>query len=292
MQQLTKRIGTGNPAIVQSRREHSWAGMEAHFARETISRPTDWTIREERNVLIVHLKGRMKLLETELDGRLGSVGPATPGELWSVPAGSNYASFAHGDDIEFAVLYLPSEITSSFTDFQMAPLFGVRDDHLHAMVRKLNQVTTASDDIAIMQAETLADEISQHVSSAWNHQPVQQNPKPRPLDSFQSRRIREYVWDNLSEQITIGQLAELVNLSSHDLLASFREVFQTSPAQYLISQRLRRAQWLLLYSKWDITRIALECGFSSHSHLTSTFKNRFGYPPSRYKNRFSKNVEV
>ena len=282
LRQMPQRIGSGAPAVVRSQTRSEWPEMVLHYARESIRRPTDWEIREDRNVIIVHLGGEMKELETQLDGRCGSVGPATPGEIWSIPSGRDYASYALGGEIEFAVLYLTSSTQSDGVEIEL--LSGVRDDALYKMVRRLVRRSGEDSDTAQMESETLVESISSHIysqhlvaGSAKHEIPAKQ------LNSLQARMIREYVWENLTERLTVSGISTLLDMTPHDLLTAFREVFNTTPAQYVIAQRLRRAQWLLLYTDWEITRIALESGFSSHSHLTSTFKSRLGYPPSRFR---------
>ncbi|WP_447971870.1 helix-turn-helix domain-containing protein [Nitrospira sp. M1] len=64
---------------------------------------------------------------------------------------------------------------------------------------------------------------------------------------------------------------------------AFREAFGTTPAQYIITQRLRRVQSLLVNGKDDITSIAHATGFSSHSHLTTTFKKHLHITPSQFR---------
>ena len=282
LRQMPQRIGTGAPAVVRSQTRCEWPEMVLHYARESIRRPTDWEIREDRNVIIVHLGGEMKELETQLDGRCGSVGPATPGEIWSIPSGRDYASYALGGEIEFAVLYLTESTISE--GIEIEALSGARDDALHSMARRLVRSSITDSDTGRMESETLVESISTHIYSRYAISGTEKRQIPaKRLSSLQARMIREYVWENVATQITLAEISTLLQMTTHELLRAFREVFRTTPAQYVIAQRLRRAQWLLLYTDWDITRIALESGFSSHSHLTSTFKNRLGYPPSRFR---------
>jgi pSer/pThr/pTyr-binding forkhead associated (FHA) protein len=56
-----------------------------------------------------------------------------------------------------------------------------------------------------------------------------------------------------------------------------------TPAQYIIQQRLRHAQRQLANTKRDITTIAIESGFSSHSHLTACFHKHLGTCPSAFR---------
>ena len=282
LRQMPQRIGSGAPAVVRSQTRCEWPEMVLHYARESIRRPTDWEIREDRNVIIVHLGGEMKELETQLDGRCGSVGPATPGEIWSIPSGRDYASYALGGEIEFAVLYLTESTISE--GIEIEALSGARDDALHSMARRLVRSSITDSDTGRMESEALVESISTHIYSQYAISGAEKRQFPaKRLSSLQARMIREYVWENVATQITLAEISTLLQMTTHELLRAFREVFRTTPAQYVIAQRLRRAQWLLLYTDWDITRIALESGFSSHSHLTSTFKNRLGYPPSRFR---------
>jgi transcriptional regulator GlxA family with amidase domain len=44
----------------------------------------------------------------------------------------------------------------------------------------------------------------------------------------------------------------------------------------------RRARWLLITRSMDITAVALETGFASHSHFTTTFKAHLGMTPREF----------
>jgi len=57
----------------------------------------------------------------------------------------------------------------------------------------------------------------------------------------------------------------------------------TTPGQYIIRQRLRRAQHQLASTRRDITSIALDCGFSSHSHLSASFARHLGCTPREHR---------
>ena len=106
------------------------------------------------------------------------------------------------------------------------------------------------------------------------------------LSPLQARYLRDFVFENLAEQITVDVLAKLSSMTPHQLLIAFRQSFGTTPAQYVITQRIRRAQWLLLHTSHDITKIAMDAGFASHSHLTSAFRSRVGFTPTDFRSRY------
>lgn len=284
-------IGRGSPPVPVTVSRWRWADAELVLARDDISRTTDWRIRDERHAVIVHLGGRMDELETEIEGRGGSRGAALPGEIWTVPAGQRYASCARGGMIDYAVLYFAPDVADRIAGTRIGPqdiaaCAGVRDEFLHHSVRRLVDLAAASDDLSRLAAQSLSQTLCLHVCRmrADGRRPIRVATGPR-LSAEQIRGLRDFIDDQLAEAIALADLAQLAGVSTHRLLAAFPRAFGATPAQYIIRQRLRAAQRLLAENRDDITAIALATGFSSHSHLTSTFRRHFGLSPSSYRAR-------
>jgi AraC family transcriptional regulator len=111
----------------------------------------------------------------------------------------------------------------------------------------------------------------------------QRRDDDRQFSAQAIRRLRDHIQAHLAEPIRLADLAILAQCSVHHLLIGFRHGFGTTPAQYLIRERLRAAQRLLRDSRRDLTDIALSCGFSSHSHFTTAFTKQIGCSPSQYR---------
>lgn len=283
-------IGEGKPAIVLKEFQRQWPGLEVTFRSDDISRPTDWRLHDRRHAIIVHLGGSMKRLETELDGFGGSTGPALPGEVWTAPAERKYASHASGDRIHYALIHLQPDafdmIQGSNTGrLELAPLAGTRDEFLHHAVRQLMTVAEATDDVSEMLAQSLGQAICLHLFQTYAGRslaPTKPSGGPQ-FDAAMARRMREFVCENLCERISLAELSGLAGMTTHQLLIAFRKAFSRTPAQYIIQQRLRCAQRQLTDTKKDITTIALDSGFSSHSHLTACFRQHLGCCPSAFR---------
>ncbi len=287
------RIGDGGPPRVVAELRRQWPGMEVTFRGDDIRRPTDWRIREPRHAIVAHLGGRMTRLETELEGHGGSSGPALPGEIWTVPAERRYASHACGTVIEYAVILLDAAAENTLREDRVerrdiAPLAAVRDEFLHHALLRLCEAMRAPDDLSAMLAQALSQALILHLSHAL--MPGKKAPPARPergpvLNGARTRALRELIHDRLDERLTLDELAAEAGMTTHQLLIAFRAAFGTTPMQYIIRQRLRRARLLLEGTRKDITTIALECGFSSHSHLTSSFRQHLGATPSAFRER-------
>jgi transcriptional regulator GlxA family with amidase domain len=95
--------------------------------------------------------------------------------------------------------------------------------------------------------------------------------------------LRHHINANLGNQITVQSLASLVGMSSQSFAAAFKNAFRTTPAQYVLSERVKWASWLLANTNFSIAAIAAETGFSSQSHLTSAMGNVSGQTPFEFR---------
>ena len=82
--------------------------------------------------------------------------------------------------------------------------------------------------------------------------------------------------------IAFRELARRVESSPFELCRMFHRQTGFTLTQFRHSLRLRIALELLR-SRSGITEIALDLGYTSHSHFTAAFRNYFGITPSRYR---------
>ena len=92
-----------------------------------------------------------------------------------------------------------------------------------------------------------------------------------------------WIEDNLDEGLTLNQLAKVAGLSAWHFLRVFKAKYHLSPHNYIKNRRLAKAKRMLSETNIPISHIAYDCGFSSQSHLTTTFKQHFGCTPGRYR---------
>lgn len=286
------QIGDGASALVLEEAQYCWRGLDVTFRSDDIRKPTDWRIQSSHHSVVVHLAGRMDRLETEVDGAGGSTGSALPGEVWSAPAERSYASHACGKTINYAVFRVQADFQDQILPVSrgrqdLRVVAGRLDRFLHQATLQLHHAVCSSDDVSAIFAESLSQTIGLHIlhSLAPTTEPQTAKLSYIPgLTNSISRRLRERIHDNLEERIRITDLAEIAELTTHQFLIAFKRTFGITPAQYIIQQRLRAAQRQLLSTRKDITTIALDCGFASHSHLTSCFSQHLGCSPSTYRN--------
>lgn len=96
-------------------------------------------------------------------------------------------------------------------------------------------------------------------------------------------RARDYADALFHMPLTITELANVAALSPNHFLRTFKQAFQQTPYQYLVSKRLERAQALLLHSDLSVTAICFSVGFESLGSFSWLFSRRVGLSPERFR---------
>jgi AraC family transcriptional regulator len=93
-------------------------------------------------------------------------------------------------------------------------------------------------------------------------------------------RVKEAVALAPVEKWSVARLAGIAHLSPFHLCRIFRQKEGVSLYGYVLRQRLAQALSAVLDGGDDLTSIALDAGFASHSHFTERFRRFFGCTPT------------
>lgn len=81
----------------------------------------------------------------------------------------------------------------------------------------------------------------------------------------------------------VGQTAETCGMSPNSFAALFKRAFGVSPMNYYQRRRIQRGSWLLLQSRFTVTEIALQLGYTDTAHFNHMFKRERGMTPLEYR---------
>jgi len=120
------------------------------------------------------------------------------------------------------------------------------------------------------------------------------------LHREQSRRTKLFLASTFHQPLALDDVARAVHCSVYHLARVFRRETGLSIHQYRHRLRLRASLERLLSGANDLSELAQELGFSSHSHFSDAFRAAFGLAPSacrravngRRLRELSKNLEV
>jgi AraC-like DNA-binding protein len=107
------------------------------------------------------------------------------------------------------------------------------------------------------------------------------SPKPRlPRAADLADAAKRWVAPRVAERLTLIRIAAALGVSVFHLCRSFRRATGLTLHAYRDEVRLRVALERLEQGERDLTHLALDLGYSSHSHFTAAFRRSFGTPPS------------
>jgi transcriptional regulator GlxA family with amidase domain len=110
-------------------------------------------------------------------------------------------------------------------------------------------------------------------------------PLPR-CDSDTLGPLLDWALARLEEPLTLPDLAKQANVSVRTLVRRFAAATGTTPLQWLLAQRVRRAQHLLESSDEPVERIASLAGFGTAANLRQHFTRAVGVAPMHYRRTF------
>jgi AraC-like DNA-binding protein len=99
----------------------------------------------------------------------------------------------------------------------------------------------------------------------------------------QAERVKEAISLQPERKWTLSELADLACASRWHLARVFRAEVGQSVYRYVLRARLGKALDEVLDPDSDLSAIALERGFSSHSHFTACFRRLFGLTPTELR---------
>jgi AraC family transcriptional regulator len=97
------------------------------------------------------------------------------------------------------------------------------------------------------------------------------------------RLATDYMRSNLDRALSLHELSQVSGLSPSHFRNVFKVTTGLSPHRYLTQARLDLAKDLLARRGAVIAQVGLEVGFSSQSHFTWAFHNRFGITPAAFQ---------
>ncbi len=103
--------------------------------------------------------------------------------------------------------------------------------------------------------------------------------------------IKEYIANNLEQELSLTQLANLVYFNPSYLSRIFKNYTGVNLIRYITDVRIAKAKELLVNSNMKINLIAAAVGFDSQSYFNQAFRKSTGLSPSEYRSlNTSKNI--
>ncbi|MDY6900097.1 MAG: AraC family transcriptional regulator [Cyanobacteriota bacterium] len=282
--QDTKSLITLSPII--SSAEKKWDNIGVRYYSLPANETPEITFLQ--HVIAVHVDKYPIKGERLLEGRVVKE-TYTNGKIAIYPAGM-IQKMNWDKKIEFINLSLEPKFLESCVDesihrnnIEILPQFAIEDPVIYSLGLALKTEVESDNDGSLLYAESVATMLAVHI---LRHYAVQK-PIARSFTGGISRSKLElvinYVNDNLERDLSLIQLAKLAQISPNHFVRLFKHSTGTTPYQYVLDCRIKKAKQLLKNHNLTITEISHRLGFYDQSRFTNTFRKRVGITPKRYR---------
>jgi AraC family transcriptional regulator len=210
-----------------------------------------------------------------------------PGDIDFVPAGYSARWQDFGKTIILGVRFSPSLLHSAAEEmgldadaFSIPPLAQLRDPKLEYVAMAL-KAELENDEFGRIYAESLGTALATHLMRRYA------TPRSEALNGRLSKRrfklVTDYIHEHLAEDLSLGELAGVLNMSPSHFKTLFREAVGMPVHQYVIRQRVDLAVSLLVSTNLSLTEIAMQSGFSNQSHLARFMRRLIGASPAQLR---------
>lgn len=95
--------------------------------------------------------------------------------------------------------------------------------------------------------------------------------------------IHELLHDRWNERVTLQELSQAAQVHPITISKHFPRYFSCTFGEYMRKLKVEKALTLIKNTSFDLTEIALECGFADQSHFIRTFKQITGFLPLQFQ---------
>jgi AraC family transcriptional regulator len=174
--------------------------------------------------------------------------------------------------------------TTQESDIELTEHWNLMDPQIMAVLLAMTTDLNEGSPAGRLYGDTLGTALAIHLLHRYavpRHTPATYRGG---LPGFRLKRVLDFVGDNLAEELSLQQLADIAGMSPHYFAELFKQSTGSPPHQYVLSQRIERAKEKLARSgRGNVTEVGLEVGFQNPSHFARIFQKFVGISPSRFQ---------
>ena len=275
-----------SPADAVRRRRTAWEGIQADVIELTRLDRFEYGVKSPYHVLIAAERAEREAGETVVEGFQRSTQREFSRKMTFVPAGHCFHGWQDPRVLtRCTYLYIDPAGTLAdpelgFADIEFTPRLFFFDQDIWETALKLK--AQVENPVSSGYAEALGAVLA-HELVRLERDGLEASNFRGGLAGWQQKKVAEFIEDHLDEDITLAQLAEVVQLSRYHFARAFKHSFGLPPHRYHMSRRMERAKDLLQERTRSVTEVGLMLGFAETSSFTTSFRRAVGITPSDYR---------
>jgi len=166
---------------------------------------------------------------------------------------------------------------------ELVPHLPARDPLLHHIALVLRATSIADSVAGRLYAESLANALAVHLLKRYAACGSLGRKCPASLSPLKLRRTTAYIQAHLEHELSLTELAAVVQMSPAHFARIFKRATGRSPHQYVLLCRIERAKGLLTETALPLSEISLQVGCRDQSYFTALFRRHVGTTPKAYR---------
>jgi AraC family transcriptional regulator len=218
----------------------------------------------------------------------------TKGDVIIIPSTLAFPKTQIDREVPLIELFLHSEIlTRTAIDFgiykniELIPQLQIRDPLIEQMGLALMTEIQAGGSESRLYAESMAAALSAHLIRRYCSKTKEIEHDIGGLPRYKLRQVFDYINEHLENNLTLIELASAVNISPSYFASLFKRATGTTPHQYVMQCRIKKAKKLLRETELSLVEICYQVGFQNQSHFTRVFRQYTNTTPKNYRDIFS-----
>ncbi|MGF1481850.1 MAG: helix-turn-helix domain-containing protein [Cyanophyceae cyanobacterium] len=134
--------------------------------------------------------------------------------------------------------------------------------------------------------EAIANAFAMHVLRHYCTTGTQGQYTSGGLSQSQLKQVISYINELLDRDLSLAELAAVVQMSPNYFASLFKQATGVSPHQYVTQRRIESAKRLLKKTRLPLIEVAQQVGFANQSHFSTVFRKQTGMTPRTYRNAF------
>lgn len=168
-------------------------------------------------------------------------------------------------------------------DIEMCDMVRSEDPVLTAMMATLEQELNVGGLGGHLYVESLKNQLCIHILRRYAKTSFREYRSYGQLSSAQCRLLTHYMREHIDQNISLAELAGVVQLNVSSFIRKFQAEFNCPPHAYVMRQRVEHAKRLLVRQDVPLKVVAASSGFSDQSHMARVFRRTLNVTLSEYR---------
>lgn len=201
--------------------------------------------------------------------------------------------------LDYMMFFLNEKVVNEFLKFAgLKPIYLMNDvvpitvfpinDRIGSYIESLKPYVENPDEVKEGLVRVKLMELLFHIADT-NERFLHQMMQPISKDRDSIARIME---ENFLNPVSLNDLAYLSGRSLATFKRDFRAIYSTTPLKWVRNRRLDKAKELLAETALSVTDVCFSTGFENIAHFSKVFKERFGLPPSEFRQQLKLKEEA